>query len=196
MNSILEAASSLKYVKSAAAFLSNQLTSADDDFVRYIGRQIYDGSLTKAVVETLRPAIQSALDEVIRNRIQERLNVTFGTENANAESAQKKQQEEPPADDDVVTTEDELQAFMIVRAIGSKIVPVTRITMRDARSYCSVFVDNNNRKPVCRFYFNAKSVRSIGVFDAEKNEVKHQISDLSDIYKHADTLLLAIGAYA
>lgn len=80
IDSILEAASNLKYVKAAAAEFSKQLASPDDEFVRFIGRQIYDGTMTKAAVEMLRPAIQSALDEVIRNRIQERLNVTFGKE--------------------------------------------------------------------------------------------------------------------
>lgn len=195
IEAILEAASNLKYVKLAAGIVSKQLAQPDDDFVRFIGKQIYDGTITKTVIETLRPSIQAALDEVVRNRIQERLNVTFGKENAPVDQADKKATESSSAESDIITTSEELQAFMIVRAIGAKIAQVNRITMRDAKSYCSVFVDDINRKPICRFYFNGKSGKSIGVFDAAKGETKHQIDDLSDIYRFSDQLCETIKSY-
>lgn len=195
MDSILEAATNLKYVKAAAAELSKQLASPDDEFVRFIGRQIYEGTMTKGAVEMLRPSIQAALDEVIRNRIQERLNVTFGKEAQPAEAAEKPGATSPGGETELVTTEDEIQAFMIVRAIGSKIAPVGRITMRDAQSYCSIFMDDNNRKPICRLYFNRKTSKAIGIFAADKTETKHQIEDLSDIYKHSDALEAVVKSY-
>lgn len=194
IETILEAASNLKYVKAAAAVLTRQLSDPDDDVVRFFGKQIYEGTLTKSAVEMLRPAIQSALDEVIRNRIQDRLGVTFAKDAAPADGAEKKAPEEV-GEAEIVTTEDETQAFMIVRAIGSRMVPVSRITMRDARSYCSIFMDDNNRKPIVRLYFNAKNGRSIGVFDAAKVETKHQIEELSDIYGFADQIAEAVKAY-
>lgn len=194
IESILEAASNLKYVKAAAAAISRQLSEPDDDFVRFFGRQIYDGTLTRSALEMLRPAIQAALDEVVRTRIQERLNVTFGKDAPQVDGTDKKT-ETVEAEPDIVTTDDEQQAFMIVRAIGSKIAPVNRITMRDAKTYCSIFVDDNNRKPICRLHFNAKSARWIGLFDASKTEVRHQIDDLSDIYKFADQIVETIKLY-
>lgn len=194
LESILEAASNMKYVKAAAQYLQQQLSNPDDDFVKFLGRSIYDGSLTKGVVEMLRPSVKQSLDEVIRQRIQDKLNVTFSTEPSRVM--------EPTDDksavdtgDDIVTTEEEIQAFMIVRAIGARLVPVERVSMRDAKSYCSVFVDDNNRKPICRLYFNAKSKKYIGIFDAAKNETRHQIDDLSDIFKYSDALEAAIKAY-
>lgn len=194
VDAILDAASNLKYVKAAAAHLAKQLSEPDDETVKFFGRQIYEGTLTKGAVEMLRPAIQAALDEVVRNRIQERLNVTFGKEAA-AESEKKSVEVELPSD--FVTTDEEMQAFYIVRAIGSRAVPVSRITMRDAKSYCSIFLDDNNRKPLCRLYFNGKTSKSIGVFSPqpEKTEVKHSIEDLSDIYRHSDALDAAIRSY-
>lgn len=195
MDNILEAASKLKYVKAAASELSKQLNSPDDEFVRFFGKQIYEGTMTKAVVEMLRPAIQSALDEVIRNRIQERLNVTFGKDSPQSESIEKPSASDQAGGPEIITTEDEVQAFMIVRAIGSKIVPVSRITMRDAQSYCSIFMDDNNRKPVCRLYFNRKNSKAIGIFNQDKSEAKHQIEDLSDIFKFADAIEAAVKTY-
>ena len=193
---ILEAASALRFVKAAAAEIARQLAGPDDDFVRFFGRHIYEGSMTKAVVETLRPAIQAALDEVVRNRIQERLNLTFGKDAPQIEAGEKK-----PADagagGEIVTTEEEIQAFMIVRAIASRVAPVARITMRDAKSYCSIFVDDNNRNPVCRLHFNAKTVKTVSLFSPQpdKTETKHQIEDLSEIYGFADQIVATVQSY-
>ncbi|SOC19196.1 type I restriction endonuclease [Rhodobacter maris] len=196
IEAILEAASNLKYVKAAAMELSRQLASPDDDFVRFFGKHIYDGSLTKGAIEMLRPAIQAALDDIVRNRIQERLNVTFGKDAPQIDGAEKKSPE-APSGAEVITTDDEMQAFMIVRAIGSRVAGVNRITMRDALSYCSIFMDDNNRKPVCRLYFNAKHSRSVGIFapQPEKTETKIQIEDLSDIYKFADQIEATVRSY-
>jgi predicted type IV restriction endonuclease len=192
---IFDAASKLKYVKAAGAFISRQLANPDDDFVKLVGRDIYEGSLTKSAIELLRPAIQAALDEVVRRRIQERLNVTFGAEATIAEPNEKKAMDTITPEGEIVTSEDEVQAFMIIRAIGSSLIPISRITMRDARTYCSVFVDDNNRKPVCRFYFNSKNSKAIGVFDSQKVESKHVISELGDLYKFQEQVTSAIASY-
>jgi hypothetical protein len=145
-------------------------------------------------MEVLRPAIQAALDEVVRTRIQERLNVTFGKDAPQVDGAEKKPD---PGDSEpaVVTTPDELQAFLIVRAIASRVAKIDRITMRDSKTYCSIFVDDNNRKPVCRLHFNAKGGKSIGIFDASKAETRVQINDLSDIYDYSEQIIENIKLY-
>ena len=194
MGAILETASNLKYVKAAAGFIKKQLAGPDDEFTKMVSRQIYEGSLTKSVLEQLRPAIQAALDEVIRDRIRDKLNVAFRPE-APVVEAQVEKQSDSTEQSDIVTTDNEVQAFMIVRAISARILPVDRVTMRDAKSYCSIFVDDNNRKPICRLYFNGKSTRSIGLFDAQKNEEKLPIESLSDIYNHADRIETTLKAY-
>lgn len=192
---ILEAASNLKFINSAANYIKKQLTTPDEEFIKLVGRQIYDGMLTKSVVEQLRPAIQAALDEVIRDRIRDKLNVAFRPEPALVETVTAKVIDDEAAASDIETTDDEMQAFLIVRAIGSRLIDIDRITMRDAKSYCSVFIDNKNTKPVCRLYFNSKSVRYIGVFDAQKNEIKQKIESLSDVYKFSKALEEAIKTY-
>lgn len=195
IESILEAASNLKFVKSAASYLKKQLLSPEDEFVRFVGRQIYEGTLTKTVIEQLRPAIQSSVDEVIRNRLQDKLNVTFGQEPIQAEAAPDKTILEEPLAPSVETTPDETFAFLIVKAIASKYISVERVTLRDSKSYCSIFVDDNNRKPVCRLYFNGKTTRSVGFFDANKVEEKIMISAVSDLYAHSKLIEQAIQLY-
>ena len=194
MENILASASNLRYVSAAANYIRNQLATPDDEFIRLVGRRIHEGTLTKSVIEQLRPAIQASLDEVIRDRIRDKLNVAFRPDAPGPEITSPAAPAIATAID-ILTTDEELMAFMIVRAIAAKTILVDRVTMRDSKSYCSVFVDDNNRKPVCRFYFNAKSIRHIGLFDAEKNEERVQIESVSDLYKHAKKIEESVQAY-
>ncbi|CCW19711.1 Prophage Lp2 protein 6 [Sphingobium indicum BiD32] len=60
--------------------------------------------------------------------------------------------------------------------------------MRDAKSYCAVLLDDNNRKPVARLHFNGITAKYVSTFDG-KAETKHLISDLTDIYKLSSQIL-------
>ena len=194
IDKILETASTIKYRKAAATYIRTQLENPDDEFTKLISKQIYEGSLTKAVLEQLRPSIQASLDEVIRDRIRDKLNVAFRPEPIVIETDAPKSNTNVDSSD-IMTTQDEIQAFLIVRAIAARVAPIDRVTMRDAKSYCSIFVDDNNRKPVCRLYFNGKSARHVGIFDADKNEERFQIDSLSDIYNHNDKFEAVIKSY-
>lgn len=195
IDAIVEAASNLKYTRAAANYLRKQLDEPEEDFIRLIGRQIHEGSITKSVSEQLRPAIQAALDEVIRDRIQDKLGVTFsGDKKANPEPEET--QTDASKDDEIVTTDEEIAAHLIIRAIAARHVPVSRVVIRDAKSYCAILMDNNNRKPVCRLYFNSTTTRYIGVFDADKNEVRHKVTGPEDLYIFADQIESVIKSYA
>lgn len=63
-----------------------------------------------------------------------------------------------------------------------------RIILRDAKSYCAVLLDDNNRKPVARLHFNSPTSRYLGTF-AGKTETRHPISDPVEIYQHAAAIL-------
>lgn len=193
IESIIEAASNLKYTQQAAAYLKKQLDEPDDDFVRLVGRQIYDGSITKGVAEVLRPAIQAALDEIIRDRIQDKLSITLRPEVSPTQPPQVIDAEDPEGD--IVTTDEEREAFMIVRAIAARHVPIERVTLRDAKSYCAILMDDNNRKPICRLYFNSATTKNLGIFDAEKNETKIRVTAPSDLYQHVDAIEASLRAY-
>jgi hypothetical protein len=57
-------------------------------------------------------------------------------------------------------------------------------------------LDDNNRKPICRLYFNGAQ-RFIGVFstDADRKEERLPIPDLSEIYRCADRLKATVAGY-
>jgi len=80
-----------------------------------------------------------------------------------------------------------------VRAILRQSLPIERITLRDTQSYCGVLLDDNNRKPICRFHFNTRNFY-IGLFK-EKKETKTPIESIDDIFNYANELLEAVSDY-
>ncbi|MES2730544.1 MAG: hypothetical protein V4714_02305 [Bacteroidota bacterium] len=86
-----------------------------------------------------------------------------------------------------VTTQEEMEAFFIIKSILRSTVRSQIITFRDAQTYFVVFMDDNNRHPVCQLYLNGK--KQIGLFDADKKEVKHQLNTLADIYNFSQPLV-------
>lgn len=97
--------------------------------------------------------------------------------------------------DKVATTLEELEGFHIVKAIVRCVLDAKRIVMRDTQSYCGVLVDDNNRKPICRLHFN-RSQKYLGLFDEAKNEIRHPVSCLDDIYQFSEQLKTAAAYYA
>lgn len=69
--------------------------------------------------------------------------------------------------------------------------------MRDVQSYCGILLDDNNRKPICRLWFNATQ-KYIGFFDAAADNTKEErvpIAHLDDVYKHAERLKATVARY-
>ncbi len=99
------------------------------------------------------------------------------------------------ADDGVVTTNDELDGYFIVKGILHGVIDPDRVEYRDAKTYFSVLIDDNNRKPICRFHFNGRQ-KYVGTFDEDKNETRHSVNDVNDIIEQANTLRRMARRYA
>jgi hypothetical protein len=95
----------------------------------------------------------------------------------------------------IVTTEEEYEGYYIVKAILSEVTDPVNVVMRDAKSYCAILYDDNNRKPICRFYFDGKQ-KFIGVFDNEtKTENKIPVTKPGDIFKLGNHFKNVVAMY-
>lgn len=127
-----------------------------------------------------KTAFREVISDSVKNRLSNALQTT-------AEDDDKMEALETPEDEDtIVTTEEEREAFMIIRAIVCAVVPAERVFMRDAKSYCAILIDDNNRRPLARLHFNKKN-KQIGLFDNSADE-KVNIDHLDNIYDYADRL--------
>lgn len=190
IESIRQAASSLRYLKSAMAYIKSQWEEPDKEFVRLVAKSFYESSVTGAVIDNLTPIVKRAFDDLFRQRVRARINVALDEENSDTESSAASG--EPVQE--IETTEEELQGFLIVRAIAAEAAPVDRIAARDARSYFAILFDDNNRKPVARLHFNGKT-KYVTLFDENKNESRHDIDRLEDIYACAPEIRSVVHHY-
>ncbi len=58
-----------------------------------------------------------------------------------------------------------------------------------------MLLDDNNRKPICRLWFNTPQ-KYLGLLDAEKNEQRHPIETLDAIYGFSESILGAVSRYS
>ena len=106
-------------------------------------------------------------------------------------------QDSPNGDDritDIVTMEEELEGFRVVRAIVCSEVAAARVVARDTKSYFGILLDDNNRRPIARLWFN-RTKKYLGLFDENKVETRICVSSLEDIYQHADHLRRTVARY-
>lgn len=182
VDGILANAERLKYTSALKAEIAQQIESPSEDFVRLIASGVHEGRFTAAVIEQYKGLVRSAFREVIRDSVQDRLSSAL----AKTETVAESQDEAPQSEGEVVTTEEEVQAFLIVKAIVSNVMKPRRVVMRDQKSYCGILADNNNRRPIARLHFN-RSTKYIGLFDGE-TEDRVAIEAIDDIYLHSERL--------
>ncbi len=183
IDKIIDSASELKYSSAIKEILEKELNEPSEEFVRFFGKQIYNGKLTAKVLEQLTNIVKKATNQSIKEIVNERLH-----------SALKKEEEtviepeEEIVENKIITTEEEIEGYHIVRAIVRTKIDAERIVYRDTQSYFGILVDDNNRKPVCRLHLNG-SKKYIGVFDNDKKEERFPIDSVDDIYNFTDKLI-------
>ena len=198
LESIINAAGELKYVSQIKKILHSQLNNPEDDFVKFFASRVYDGILTQKVRESFFNLTKKAASQYINDQVNERLKsaitgITPAIIDTPNESSHI-EEDEHKDESDVVTTLEELEGYHIVKAITRAVLEAPRITHRDTKSYFGILVDDNNRKPLCRLHFN-RTQKYIGLFDIEKNETRHPITTVDDIYSFADILKATAALY-
>ncbi|WP_394230168.1 type I restriction endonuclease [Shewanella colwelliana] len=195
VDSIVSSAGELKYLSQIKRIISEQFKDPHEEFVRFFASRTYDGALTAKVKQQFTEITQKALKQFLNDSINERLKSAIG--NDKQEIEEEINSTVPEADEEkskVITTEEELEGFNIIKAILRQKLDVSRITARDTQSYFGVLLDDNNRKPLCRLHFNAKQ-KYLGIIDADKNEARHPIETLDDIFNFSEQLLTTTAYY-
>ncbi|KAA0990892.1 type I restriction endonuclease [Dyadobacter aurulentus] len=198
VDNIYQSASDLKYINEIRHLVSQEFSEPNDEFVKYFAKQVYPSVVTSKVLESFRSLVKRTITNIINDTINDRLKSAISSNDAPI-------QEEPAPgtltaspsqqDKEVVTTQEELEGFYIVRSLLRQKVQSNRITHRDALSYFAIFLDDNNRKPLCRLYLNSPSKKYIGLFDAEKKETKVEIKSLDEIYNFGKELDNTVEIY-
>ncbi|MBO1923583.1 type I restriction endonuclease [Thiomicrorhabdus sp. 6S3-12] len=193
LENILNTASDLKYTNEVKKLLNNEMTTPSNDFVRFFASQIYSGRLTQPVMEQFSEIVKKAAKKLISEKINDRLESALSHNDQSSISIETTEESQKEDDGGVVTTEEEIEAYNIVKAILRRDVDSIRIAMRDTKSYFGVLLDDNNRKPICRFHFNTKQ-KYLGLMK-NKTETRVPIERMDDIFNYSDELLSTIKEY-
>jgi hypothetical protein len=198
LETILTTANELKYTRSIQNILADWMNNPSEELIRLVvtSADLLAGKrFTPAIKEQFAPITKRAFQQLIGDRINDRLKVAMAPDIATTSDAPVST---PPAPEiqteDIRTSLEEVEGYHIVRAVLREVVDPRRVVMRDAQSYCAVLFDDNNRKPICRLRFNNTSRLQLGIFSG-KEEEKIALSDLMDIYKYAEQLKATVTSY-
>ncbi|WP_328617815.1 type I restriction endonuclease [Amycolatopsis sp. NBC_00355] len=205
LDSVISAAGELKYIGQLKRILAAQFKEPEDEWVKFLTTRVYEGAFTQRVREQFGPLVSKATRQFLNEQVNDRLknalggpdayvSVSTGAGTGTASQAEPPVAESPEREDELVTTEEELEGYRVVRAIVCGEVPAARIAARDTKTYFGVLLDDNNRKPIARLWFN-RSKKYLGVFDENKAETRIPITSVEEIYTHADHLRRTVARY-
>jgi hypothetical protein len=190
LENILDSAEALKYIKAIRKEFEKEVENPSDELVKLLVNRFFDKPLTAnrmaSFKEYAKKALTISINESISHRLKSALNINEELEN-------KGEPKVNPVDENndlptIVSTDEELEAFQIVKAILREKIPAYRIAQRDTQSYFGVLLDDNNRKPLCRFHFNSSN-KYIELFHNGKDAgEKKLLSNLDELYDYRGEL--------
>lgn len=185
----------LKCTSSIRQILKNEFSAPSSELVRMIFRQMDCSAqiFNDKQKEKLTPLVKAAIEAIIRDEVKAQLDAALKTTaEAEAEAATEATKELPC--DGIVTTDDETAGWNIIRAILHQDIAPERVAMRDAKSYCAILYDDNNRRPICRLYFNNPEKRAIGLFDTGIED-KVLLTDINALFNLSERLKTTLQRY-
>ena len=196
LENILDSAESLKYIKAVRNEFEKEIDNPSDELVKLLVNRFYDKSLTAnrmlAFKEYTKKALTLSINESINLRLKSALNI-------NEQPLQKNGAKVDAIDDNntpkIITTQEEIDAFQMVKAILREKTSSERIAPRDTQSYFGVLLDDNNRKPICRFHFNSTK-KYLELFHKGKDAgEKTLLNNIDEIYTYRTQLHQTLENY-
>jgi predicted type IV restriction endonuclease len=196
IESIVSTASDLKYTNELKTLLFSELQNPSDPFVKLLAKQVYPGVITARLLEQFTVLTKKSFNQLLNDLITERLKSALKKETESAEKNEVKSAEVSLEEKEsrIQTTTQEIEAYFVVKSILRTKVQSDRVYYRDAQTYFSIILDDNNRKPICRLYLDGKK-KLIGIIDEFKKENRFEIMTIDDIYKYSDQLYKVVNCY-
>ena len=180
IDKIVQEAGNLKLQSLLRKEIEKEFAEPSEELVRMLAGRVHEGRLTPAIKDSFTKMIASSISTIIRELVTDRLSSALNA--SNPSTLEPDGSEEEPDEDGVITTPEEISGFHIIQAIASKFVDPKRVIIRDAKSYCAILLDDNNRKTIARMHFNGITTKYLGTF-VGKDEQRHLLPELTHIYQ-------------
>ena len=183
IDKIVQEAGNLKLQSLLRKEIEKEFAAPSEELVRLFASRVHDGRLTPAVKDSFSKMVGAAISTIIRDHVTDRLSSALNASNPPLPDVENL--DDQIDEDGVMTTPEEISGFHIVQAIASKFVDPKRVIIRDAKSYCAILLDDNNRKTIARMHFNGITAKYLGTF-VGKEEQRHLLPELTHIYQLSD----------
>lgn len=191
IDNIVSSASELKYLNNLKAFLTENIVTPSDSFLRYLTSEIYEGRVTQNILTTFSPIIVKGFNQFITERVNEKLSAALNTSvetKVTTEFVKAEVEDVESVEYEVITTPAELEVYTVVKMLAKDVITPDRVYYRDNRSYFNVLIDDNIKKWVLRYRSNSKKstieIRDKGTFPVSTPlEVANYSKDILEVIK-------------
>ncbi|HVA99347.1 MAG TPA: type I restriction endonuclease [Bacteroidia bacterium] len=197
LDDIIQTANELKYTNELRQIIENNVQEPTDDFAKFFAKIVYPSHITSKILEQFKGLVKKTFSQYINDEINERLKSALRKQEQD-EKLKISEEAQTNENNEIKPTDEEIEFFLIVKAICRMKVEGKKITYREARGhqYFSVLFEDSQRNPICRFY-SIGNKKQVGIFDTEKKaETKIDIISLDDVYKLSEYFLNAIEFYS
>jgi len=197
VDNVLTTASELKYTGEIKQFLNEQWEEPNEEFIKFIINEVYQGVKTKKVIDNFRDIVKKSLiqflNERVSDKLQKALNSSENNENTlasdevvitNNQETQEKSNEQ--VIDEIVTTEEEIEGYVLVKLLLKDVIETKRFYYRDNKSYFNILIDDSIRKWICRLGLNTSN-KYVQFNDDDKTTFK--INDVNELILYKDKLI-------
>mgnify|MGYP000942503657 FL=1 len=191
IDNIVSSASELKYLNNLKAFLTENIVTPSDSFLKYLTSEIYEGRVTQNILNTFSPIIVKGFSQFITERVNEKLSAALNTSvetKVTTEVVKAEVEDVESVEYEVITTPAELEVYTVVKMLAKDVITPDRVYYRDNRSYFNVLIDDNIKKWVLRYRSNSKKstieIRDKGTFPVSTPlEVANYSKDILEVIK-------------
>lgn len=193
-DNIFTTANALKYANELKNCIQKEFTTPSADFTKFFAKQVYDGVITSKVLTQFTELVKRSINNYVHDLISERLksalqsqedisNPQQSAQQSVQQSSQQTQQQDDTTQSNadavskIVTTQEEMEGYLIVKAILREKIDVNRISYKDSQSYFAINLDDNSWKPIARLYsmLNPKNTLQHLTQTRRKSSTKYQI---------------------
>ena len=164
VKAVTESAEEKHYGTLLHEMLRQQMNEPDPSFVRWWGKQVYEGKWMPRIADRFTEITKSVMREFVGREVQSAL--------AKVTTAGDERADSPTPADEVVTTETELRGFAIIRQVLAGQPYADRVVLKDYKHYAIVGLNDRNGRNgaanrIARLYFNDENELRVGIVNGE-----------------------------
>lgn len=182
------AAAELKYTRRILFGMERELRNPSDQFLTFWLREIGIARVTKARRTELRPVVKRALNQFVTERVNARLQSAMERVGSEQETRHDEMgvTEHSEADEEGLRKAEEQEAFLVLKAILRRVIPVERIHYRETQNYLTITIDPNRLNDICRVYIG-KRRKAIELLSQPRE--RYQFDTVDDLFEFEQPLL-------